>query len=244
MITRRDAARSAALTALSYSRILGANDRIGLGVIGTGGRGTYVKGLFQKNSDVEVRALYDVYPARFREALSIAPNARTFGDHRKLLELAEVDAVLIGSPDHWHKDHAVDAMNAGKDVYSEKPMCRLREEAPVMVKTARATGRILQIGLQQRSGEIYLEPLEKFVKSGAIGKISHIDAVWHGGVSGTTTQGTRAEARGSRLAAFPGTGGISRLEPGDVLQLPLLSGIQRRQDDRLRPPLDGRRAYV
>jgi predicted dehydrogenase len=75
-------------------------------------------------------------------------------------------------------------MNAGKDVYSEKPMCRLREEAPVMVKTARATGRILQIGLQQRSGEIYLEPLQKFVKSGAIGKISHIDAVWHGGVPG------------------------------------------------------------
>ena len=184
MMTRREASRSAALTALSYSRILGANDRIGLGVIGTGGRGTYVKGLFQKNSDVAVRALCDVYPARFREALAGAPDAKTFGDHRKLLELAEVDAVLIGSPDHWHKDHAVDAMNAGKDVYSEKPMCRLREEAPVMVKTARATGRILQIGLQQRSGEIYLEPLEKFVKSGAIGKISHIDAVWHGGVPG------------------------------------------------------------
>ncbi len=123
-------------------------------------------------------------PARFHDVLSGAPDAKTFGDHRKLLELAEVDAVLIGSPDHWHKDHAVDAMNAGKDVYSEKPMCRLREEAPVMVKTARATGRILQIGLQQRSGEIYLEPLEKFVRSGAIGKISHIDAVWHSGVTG------------------------------------------------------------
>src|SRR6202142_1076658 len=133
--------RSVAVTALSYSRILGANDRIGLGVIGTGGRGTYVMRLFQKNSEVDVRALCDVYPARFKEALAGAPNARTFGDHRKLLELAEVDAVLIGSPDHWHKDHAVDAMNAGKDVYSEKPMCRLREEAPVMVRTARATGR-------------------------------------------------------------------------------------------------------
>src|ERR1017187_4402328 len=138
MITRRDAARSAALTAFSYSRILGANDGVGLVLIGTGGRGTYVTGLFQKNSDIEVRALCDVYPARFREALSSAPNARTFADHRKLLELAEVDAVLIGSPDHWHKDHAVDAMNAGKDVYSEKPMCRLREEAPVMVRTGRA----------------------------------------------------------------------------------------------------------
>ncbi len=183
MMTRRQAAAGAAMTALSYSRVMGANDRIGLGVIGTGGRGTYVMGLFHKNADVEVRALCDVYPVRFREALAVAPNAKTFGIHQKLLELPEVDAVLIGSPDHWHKDHAIDAMNAGKDVYSEKPMCRKREEAPLMVKAARSTGRILQIGLQQRSGPIYLDPLEKFVKSGAIGKISHIDAVWNGGTS-------------------------------------------------------------
>jgi predicted dehydrogenase len=182
MITRRDMARGAALTALSYSRVLGANERIGMGLIGSGSRGSYVMGQFQKQPDVELRAVCDVYPARFKETLAKAPNAKTFGDHRKLLELKEVDAVLVGSPDHWHKDHSVDAMQAGKDVYCEKPMCRLREEAPVMVKTARQTGRILQIGLQQRSGEIYLEPLEKFVKSGAIGKISHIDAVWHGGV--------------------------------------------------------------
>lgn len=182
MITRRDATRIATVTALSYSRILGANDRIGLGLIGAGSRGTYVMGLFAKNPDVEVRALCDVYPARFKEALAIAPNAQTYADHRKLLEAGGVDAVLIGSPDHWHKDHAVDSMSAGKDVYSEKPMCRLRQEAPVMVKTARTTGRILQIGLQQRSGEIYTEPLERFVKSGAIGKIGHIDAVWNSGV--------------------------------------------------------------
>jgi predicted dehydrogenase len=182
MITRREATRTAAITALSYSRILGANDRIGMGLIGSGSRGTYVMGLFRKNPDVELRAVCDVYPARFKEALANAPDTRTFGDHRKLLELAEVDAVLIGSPDHWHKDHSIDAMNAGKDVYCEKPMCRLREEAPAMLKAARATNRILQIGLQQRSGEIYKEPLERFVKSGAIGKISHIDAVWHAGV--------------------------------------------------------------
>src|ERR1044072_4584375 len=120
MITRREAARTAAVTALSYSRILGANDRIGLGVIGTGGRGTYVKSLFQKNADVEGRALCDGYPERFQEEVATAPSAKTFGDHRKLLEMTEVDAVLIGSPDHWHKDHAVDSMTAGKDVYSEK----------------------------------------------------------------------------------------------------------------------------
>jgi predicted dehydrogenase len=182
MITRRQAVTGAAATALSYSKVLGANDRIGLGVIGTGERGTAVMGQFQKNKDLEVRALCDVYPARFERAKAAAPNAKTFDDHRKLLELAEVDAVYVASPDHWHKDHAIDAMNAGKDVYSEKPMCRLREEAPLMVKASRSTGKILQIGMQQRSGPIYLEPLAKFVKSGVIGKISHIDAIWHAGL--------------------------------------------------------------
>jgi predicted dehydrogenase len=176
-------AAGAAVTALSYTRILGANDRIGLGVIGLGTRGPAVMDLFQKNDDVEVRALCDVYGLR-REQIrqKSAPNAKTFSDHRELLDMASVDAVLAAAPDHWHKDLAIDAMTAGKDVYSEKPMCRKREEAPLMVKTARATGRICQIGVQQRSGPIYLEPLEKFVRSGAIGKISHIDAVWHSGV--------------------------------------------------------------
>jgi predicted dehydrogenase len=182
MTTRRDAGKAAALTALSWSRVLGANDRIGVGVIGTGGRGTYVMTLFQKNADVEVRALCDVYAARIDRAQQSAPNTKTFSDHRRLLELKEIDAVLIGSPDHWHKDHAIDTMSAGKDVYVEKPLCRTREEAPLMVRAARETNRICQVGVQQRSGPIYLEPKEKYIASGALGKISHIDAVWHSNV--------------------------------------------------------------
>ena len=181
MTTRREAAKAAVFTALSYSRVLGANDRIGLGVIGTGERGTYVMTLFQKNPEVDVRALCDVYGARIDQAQRKAPGTKAFGDHRKLLELKELDAVLIGTPDHWHKTCAIDAMDAGKDVYVEKPLCRTRDEAPEMVRAARVTNRVCQVGLQQRSGEIYLEPREKFVASGAIGKINHIDAIWHGG---------------------------------------------------------------
>jgi predicted dehydrogenase len=184
MITRREAAKAAAFTALSYQRILGANDRIGWGVIGTGGRGSEVGRLFLQNKDVQPRALCDVYPVRMERLRQLAGEVKLFGDHRELLALKEVDAVLIASPDHWHKDHAVDAMNAGKDVYTEKPLCRLRSEAPEMVRTARVTGRVCQVGVQQRSGEIYIEPKEKFVSSGAIGKISHIDAIWHSGVPG------------------------------------------------------------
>jgi predicted dehydrogenase len=179
---RRNAVKAAGLTALSYSRVLGANERIGLGVIGTGHRGTYDMTLFQKNPDVEVRALCDVYGVRIDEAQQKAPNTKTFTDHHQLLALKDVDAVLIGSPDHWHSRHAIDALNAGKDVYCEKPMCRTRDEAPLMVRAAREANRILQIGLQQRSGQIYMEPRDKFVRSGAIGKISHIDAVWHTGI--------------------------------------------------------------
>ena len=180
MTTRRDAARAVAVTALSYSKVLGANDRIGLGVVGTGNRGTHVMGLFQKNNDVEVRAVCDVYGVRVDQAQQKAPKAKTFSDHRQLLDLREVDAVLVASPDHWHKDHAIDTMTAGKDVYLEKPLCRTRDEAPEILKAARMTERVCQVGVQQRSGEIYLEPKEKFFKSGAIGTVSHIDAVWHG----------------------------------------------------------------
>jgi predicted dehydrogenase len=217
-MTRRRMAAGAAVTALSYTRILGANDRIGLGVIGLGVRGTAVMSLFQKNDDVEVRALCDVYGLRVEQARQkSAPNAKTFADHRELLDLASVDAVLAAAPDHWHKDLAIDAMNAGKDVYSEKPMCRKREEAPLMVKAARATGRICQIGLQQRSGQIYLEPRELFVQSGAIGKISHIDAVWHSGVQRPLPKDPAEKPAGLDWMRFLGPVSYRDWNPGQYL---------------------------
>ena len=81
-MTRRDVARGAAATALSYSRILGANDRIGMGTIGLGNRGTYVTTVFQKNADVEVRAICDVYGNRVDQAHTKSPGAKGFADHR------------------------------------------------------------------------------------------------------------------------------------------------------------------
>lgn len=178
-MTRRNLARAAAASALSYSRILGANDRIGLGVIGTGGRGIHVMTKFQTMPEIEVRALCDVYPKRMDDAAQRAPNTRTFTQHEKLLELKEVNAILIGSPDHWHAQHTIDALNAGKDVYVEKPLCRLIREGADMVKAARVNNRICQVGLQQRSGQVYLEAREQFVRSGRIGKINFIKAFWN-----------------------------------------------------------------
>ncbi len=178
-MTRREVGRTAAVSALSYTRILGANERIGLGVIGTGGRGVHVMTKFQLQPEVEVRALCDVYAVRLDQAKEKAPQARTFAYHEKLLELKEVDAVLIGSPDHWHKQHAVDAMQAGKDVYVEKPLCRVIREGLEMVKTARVTNRICQVGLQQRSGQVYIEARERFIRSGMIGSVVHVKAFWN-----------------------------------------------------------------
>lgn len=180
-ITRRDVLKTAALSALSYSRVMGANDKIGLGLIGAGGRGQSVMGKFQLNSEVEVRAVCDVYGARIDEVLGKAPGAKSFYQHEKLLEMKEVDAVLIGSPDHWHKDHAVDAMNAGKDVYVEKPLCRTFDEAPLMVRAARQNDRVCQVGLQQRSGPVYIEARDQFVKSSRIGKVTWVECVWNDG---------------------------------------------------------------
>jgi predicted dehydrogenase len=138
MMTRRDVFRSAAaISAASYSRVMGANDRVNLGLIGCGDRGTYVMTVFQKNSSVDVKAVCDVYGERIDQARTKAPNAKNFTEHRKLLEMKEVDAVLIATPDHWHAGTAIDALNAGKDVYVEKPLTLRMEEGPRIVKAAR-----------------------------------------------------------------------------------------------------------
>ncbi len=181
MISRRDILKTAALSAISYSRIVGANDRIGLGLIGAGGRGRAVMGNFLHNPEVEVRAVCDVYATRVDEILVKLSGAKPFGQHEKLLELKEIDAVLIASPDHWHKDQAVDSLNAGKDVYVEKPLCRTLDEAPLMVQAARRNNRICQVGMQQRSGPVYLEARERFLKSGMTGKIRWVECVWNDG---------------------------------------------------------------
>src|ERR671930_212026 len=102
MMTRREGFQAIAMTAVAYSRVLGANARIQLGVIGAGGRGRFVMTIFQKTDEVDVRAVCDVYGQRIDEALEKAPGAKTFYDHRKLLEMKEVDAVLVSTPDHWH----------------------------------------------------------------------------------------------------------------------------------------------
>jgi predicted dehydrogenase len=180
-VPRRAFLRGAtAMTALSYSRVFGANDRIQLGLIGCGERGRGDMGKFVKAGNVDVAAVCDIYGVQIDHAKQVAPNAKTFTDHRKLLELKEVDAVLIGVPDHWHAATAMDALNAGKDVYVEKPLTLKIEEGPPIVKAARINNRVCQVGMQQRSGKHYLEAKQQYMDTGKLGKVTLARTWWHG----------------------------------------------------------------
>ena len=169
-----------AATALSYSRIVGANERVQMGLIGCGSRGTGVMNSFVKVGDVDVTTLCDVYDAQFERAKQSAARAKTFRDHRQLLESKDLDAVLIAVPDHWHMAVAIDALNAGKDVYVEKPLTLKVEEGPAIVKAARLNKRVCQVGMQQRSGRHYLQAKQEYFDTGKLGKITLVRTWWHG----------------------------------------------------------------
>jgi predicted dehydrogenase len=182
-ISRRSVLRGATcLTAASYSRVLGANDRVQLALIGCGGRGRGVLGTFVKTDRVEVPAVVDVWPERTAEAKKqSAPNAKQFTDHRKMLATTkDLDAVLIATPDHWHAQTAIDCLNAGKDVYVEKPLTLRIEEGPEIVKAARMNERVCQVGMQQRSGKHYIQARDEIVKAGKLGKVTLARTWWHG----------------------------------------------------------------
>ena len=168
------AATLAGLPASSYARILGANERVQVGVIGLGSmaRG-HLRNLLEMPERAQVVALCDVYRPHLDEAAQVAPEAQRFADFRSLLEQADVDAVVIGTPDHWHALPTIMACQAGKDVYVEKPTSRVVEEGRAMVEAAEANRRVVQVGTQQRSMKLYQDVVE-IVRSGRLGPISFV----------------------------------------------------------------------
>lgn len=165
-------------TALSYSNVLGANDRIRLGAIGTGGRCRSLMGNAKKNPDVTFTAICDVYSPRMGDAVEHAPDAKQYGDYRALLDDKTVDAVIIGSPDHWHAKMTTDAVGAGKDVYCEKPVTHSIEEGAVLIKAVEASKRVVQTGTQQRSWEHFILG-KQLVDGGALGQITAVRMWWY-----------------------------------------------------------------
>ncbi|HNT88605.1 MAG TPA: Gfo/Idh/MocA family oxidoreductase, partial [Candidatus Hydrogenedentes bacterium] len=153
-------------------RVYGANERARLGFIGVANRGGQLITATRPHEDAEIVAVCDVYrPAmeQWREKLPGAVDL--YGDYRRLLERDDIDGVVIATPDHWHALQTVDACDAGKDVFIEKPLSMTVHEGRRMVEAARRNKRIVQVGLQRRSGEMFHE-LAEFLKGGSIGKVT------------------------------------------------------------------------
>ncbi len=175
-MNRRQALITAAATAASYSRIQGANERVQIGIIGTGNRGGQIWRDTLKLEGVDPVAACDVYEPHLERALGESDGrAKAFRDFRDLLEHRPMDAVLIATPDHWHAIQTVQACRAGLDVYVEKPLSLAVAEGRAMVTAARKHRRVVQTGSQQRSGPHYAEAVQ-LLRSGEIGEICHVEA--------------------------------------------------------------------
>jgi predicted dehydrogenase len=185
-ISRR-AFSGAALTAASYSRILGANDRVGVGYIGLGNRGDQVHDAFLEYSDQQTVAVCDLRDDYMDFAIKKSRATPVkYRDYKKLLEDKNVNAVVIATPDHWHALMFVDACRAGKDVYVEKPLSLTVTEGRKMVDVARETKRVTQVGIPRRSVKSLQEAAE-IIRSGGIGHVTvatgfHVQNEWPGGI--------------------------------------------------------------
>jgi len=171
-MTRREFAVGAALTARSYAQIRGANERIRIGAVGCGGQGmahlnTLVK--MRESDNVEVSSVCDVYQKR-AELGSKTTGAKIAGDYRSILEDRDIDYVLIATPEHWHARMTIDAADARKHIYCEKPMTHTTDEAKKVVAKVRASGVKMQVGVQGMSDDSY-EAANRYFKDGALGKV-------------------------------------------------------------------------
>jgi predicted dehydrogenase len=164
--------RSFSATALGYSRILGANDKVRMGYIGLGNRGDQVHDAFLEHGDQVTSAICDLREdyMDFAAAKSRSTPKR-YKQYQRLLEDKDVDAVVIATPDHWHALMFVDACHAGKDVYCEKPLSLTVWEGRRMVEVAAETKRVTQVGIHRRSVESLREAAE-FIRSGGIGHVT------------------------------------------------------------------------
>ncbi|MBN2327126.1 MAG: Gfo/Idh/MocA family oxidoreductase [Candidatus Omnitrophica bacterium] len=174
------AAGLASLKGIAPQTVLGANDTIRAGVIGVGNRGMW--GLLEmKKRGTKIAAVCDVYEVRLMEARDASEDdngqkADAYYEYEKVLERNDLDAVYLAAPDHWHRDMLIDAVQAGKDAYTEKPFSKTIEEGQEMVKAVRETKQIVQVGNHRRSGQHWLKARE-WIRSGKLGDIACIK-VW------------------------------------------------------------------
>lgn len=178
----KTAAATLAATVVS-SRVLGANDRINAGFIGTGSMGMGHVNVCSQRQDIQIVAVCDVDREHQQRAATAAGSGpRQYADFRHVLERSDIDAVIIATPEHWHPLIAVRAFEAGKDVYLEKPLGHNIREGRVVADAAKEHGRICQVGLQQRSGSHWQNAVDR-IRAGELGKVTSVHAwnAWSAG---------------------------------------------------------------
>lgn len=163
---------SVALSGAFLSQAMAApSERIRIGLIGTANRGGQLFDALAPHADAEVVAFCDVHGLALKKWKEEYPNAIFETDYRRLLERKDIDAVVIATPDHWHALQTIEACEAGKDVYCEKPLSLKLHEGRLMLDAARRTDRVVQVGLQRRASSMYQE-LAEDLRNGLIGKIT------------------------------------------------------------------------
>jgi len=166
---------AAAAMVYPSSGVLGANDRVRVGLIGAGGRGQELLKQVLALPNAQLVAVADVFKRRHEEARQLVPGIKTFDDHRRLLEMKDVDAVLVASPLHIHARHFVDTLAAGKDLYAEKTMTWSIAEAEECRNAAKNSKQVVTIGLQHESSGS-LADAKQWIKQGLPGKITHVES--------------------------------------------------------------------
>src|SRR5215469_8044858 len=167
---------AAVLSAWSYGRVVGANDRVGLGFIGFGLIGKRHVLDFRDQPGTTMAAIAEVHRGRRDEAVALlGGSAQAYGDFRALLDDRTVDAVVISTPDHWHALMTMMACSAGKDVYVEKPLTLFIKEGRWMVDVARRYNRLIQVGTQNRSGPQFARA-RQFVREGKLGEMVSVQS--------------------------------------------------------------------
>lgn len=169
----------ALLASTESARGFAANDTLQIACIGTGGRCRHLMQSLPKIPGVRIAAVCDIYDAHLTAGRKLAdPGAITSKNYHEILERKDIDAVLIGAPDHWHVPMTVDACNAGKDVYVEKPLTHDPAEGPAVIDAQNKNNRVVQVGTQQRSMP-HLHKAKELIAEGKIGTVFKVHMSWN-----------------------------------------------------------------
>jgi predicted dehydrogenase len=177
--SRRQFLQQSGFAAAAPQATPAANDRIQVGVIGTGARSHELMQALLNLPSARITAVCDAYTGRVARALErVGSSARSYPSYKEILADKTVDAVIVATPDHWHKTMVLEALAAGKDVYCEKPLTFRSPEGMEIVAAANQTGRIVQVGSQGVSSLAQLKARD-LIRSGKLGKVTMIRAAYN-----------------------------------------------------------------